>query len=143
MRVRSLLLFARSLPLKTVVMLTSRTIARFRRPPGAVLTERDRSRCSCSSDTDNERDRERCAASSFDFDFDFDEPAAEDVDLRRLLACLGDAGGERSTVSASEWAASGKSFERKSAQSSGSFPVNLQTKSARKSQLTASPATTA
>lgn len=96
-----------------------------------MLTERDRSRCSCSSETDNERDRERCAASSA-FDFAFDEPAAEDeaAALRRLLAGLGDAGGERSTVSASEGAASGKSFERKSAQSSSSFPVNLQTKSA-------------
>lgn len=55
------------------------------------------------------------------------EAAAEEADdLSRFAAALEDrGGGERRRVSVSEFPASGKSFERKSAQSSGDFSLNL------------------
>lgn len=126
-RASSALLLARALLLNTVVMLTSRTIARLRSPPGPMLTERDRSRCSCSNDMDRERERARCVASSFVFEVPAlaETDAVEVDDLSRFVAGLKESGGDRSSVSVSVSASSWNSLERKRAQNPGSFSLNL------------------
>ena len=121
--------------LNLVVMVTSNIVARLRSAFGPMLSERDRSRFSCSSDIERERERERRSAPlSLSLplslpltvaDVTLDPDPAVVVDFRRFAAGLGDRGGESPSESWSEVPASGKSFEWKSAQSSGSFVLNL------------------
>lgn len=116
---------------------------RFRRFAGPTLSERDRARSS-SRETDSERDRERswacfepggcvCDASDIGDGREDDwaelETAAADPDnFSRLCRCRGDDGGDGEDMNESETsekAESWKTFERKSAHSSGSFGLNL------------------
>ena len=128
--------FARAFP-NFVVIVTSYTAARLRSPFGPILSERDRSRLSCSSESDKEFERSRVRRSAslpllFVFADDLvdgtDVDADADVDaedFRRFDAGLGETGGERPSESVSELPGSGKSFERKREQRSGSFALNL------------------